>query len=63
LDIGRGRYVKDIVMKAPEFKRINHVTEEDWLVSIMEKNKYKLSRARSTMSEKINQGGGNVENL
>jgi hypothetical protein len=45
-------------MKAPLLKRsTKDITEEDWVVSIMEENKYSLNRMRSAM------GGKTIGNL
>jgi hypothetical protein len=60
MDVGRGRHVKRLVMNAPLLKRCERdITEECWIVSIMEKNKYTLNRIimRSAM------GGETIGNL
>jgi hypothetical protein len=59
-DVKRGKHVKYTVMKASQFKRPKNSTEEEWIVSIMKANKYKLKRMRSAMAGKMVNGGGNL---
>jgi hypothetical protein len=59
LDVTRGKRVKDAVMQAPQFRQ-PWLSEEQWVVSILEENKYKLKRLRTAMTGKMANGGGNL---
>ena len=56
LDVGRGKHVKDAVMKAPQFKRPKDSTQEQWVVSILEKNQYTLKKLKTAMASKVANG-------
>jgi hypothetical protein len=58
--VGRGKHVKAAVMKASPFKQPKNSTQEQWIVSILENNKYKLKRLRVAMAGKMINGGGNL---
>ena len=48
--------MKDAVMKASQFKRPKDSTQEQWMVSILEKNKYQLKRLKTAMAVKMASG-------
>jgi hypothetical protein len=47
-------------MQASQFRQPRQLSEEQWVVSILEKNKYKLKRLRTAMTGKMANGGGNL---
>ena len=59
LDLGRKR-LRATVMTASQFRKPKNATDDQWVVSILERNKYKLKRLRTAMAGKMINGGGNL---
>jgi hypothetical protein len=58
LDVGRGKAVKDAIMTSAKFARPKDSTDEQWIVSILQKSKYSLDYLRLIMAQKTR--GGNL---
>ncbi|KAG5636119.1 hypothetical protein H0H81_009051 [Sphagnurus paluster] len=60
-DLARGALVKQTVLGHSRFKRPNNSPlEEDWVVSMLEKNLFRLDQIRAAMANKMRAGGGKL---
>ncbi|KAF8076954.1 hypothetical protein FPV67DRAFT_440215 [Lyophyllum atratum] len=59
-DLARGKIVKDAVLSGARFKQPADATQEEWTVSIMEKNGYDAEQVYSAMALKMRAKGGNL---